>query len=646
MRRFISIYSHGLLASPNTGRFAAFFCLLLFGASSLFAQQDVTPPVLTEFSFSPTHVDTTSNAATVTFSAQVTDDLSGVSQVYAVFGSPSGAHSTEGYLGLQSGNTLNGTYQGGASFPAFGEPGTWTVEFVYVVDTVGNSHSYETSELQSLGFSTTLNVTSQQDVTPPVLTEFSFSPTHVDTTSNAATVTFSAQVTDDLSGVSQVYAVFGSPSGAHSTEGYLGLQSGNTLNGTYQGGASFPAFGEPGTWTVEFVYVVDTVGNSHSYETSELQSLGFSTTLNVTSQQDVTPPVLTEFSFSPTHVDTTSNAATVTFSAQVTDDLSGVSQVYAVFGSPSGAHSTEGYLGLQSGNTLNGTYQGGASFPAFGEPGTWTVEFVYVVDTVGNSHSYETSELQSLGFSTTLQVGILPGTTTSFQSSQNPSAYGQTVTFTAQVHTQTGQTVPTGTVIFSDGATQLVQVALDGNGDAVFSTGLLSLGTHTIEAAYFGGNNFFSSGANIIQQVTKGITSTSLSSATNPAISGQAVLLTATVTATGTPAGSVTFYDGAAALTTVPLTGNQAAYSTSSLAVGTHILTASYSGDGTYASSTSAALYESVVVVQTGTYLYGVITDRSTGAPLRAWRFELATLDITLLTAYGATDRSDRLLQR
>ena len=111
-------------------------------------------------------------------------------------------------------------------------------------------------------------------------------------------------------------------------------------------------------------------------------------------------------------------------------------------------------------------------------------------------------------------------------------------------------------------------------------------------------------------------TTTTLSSSSNPAISGQSVTLTTTVNATGTPTGSVTFYDGATSLATVPLTGNQVVYSTSSFAAGTHILTATYSGGGTYASSTSATLYQSVITVQSGTVLYGVITNQSTGQPI------------------------------
>jgi hypothetical protein len=115
-------------------------------------------------------------------------------------------------------------------------------------------------------------------------------------------------------------------------------------------------------------------------------------------------------------------------------------------------------------------------------------------------------------------------------------------------------------------------------------------------------------------------TSTPLLSSSNPSISGTSVSFTATVNAATTPTGSVTFYDGANTLGTVGLTGNQAVYTTSSFTVGTHSITAIYSGDTTYAGSTSQTLLQSVVVLQSGTILYGIVADRTTGQPIAGTR--------------------------
>jgi hypothetical protein len=82
---------------------------------------------------------------------------------------------------------------------------------------------------------------------------------------------------------------------------------------------------------------------------------------------------------------------------------------------------------------------------------------------------------------------------------------------------------------------------------------------------------------------------------------GTAVTFTAVVTPTsgsGIPTGTVTFVDAVTTLGTGVLDGSgRATYTTSSLAFGTHSLTAAYSGDVSYAASTSTAV--SVAVTAT-----------------------------------------------
>lgn len=108
-------------------------------------------------------------------------------------------------------------------------------------------------------------------------------------------------------------------------------------------------------------------------------------------------------------------------------------------------------------------------------------------------------------------------------------------------------------------------------------------------------------------------TKTTLTAGPNPATVGQSVTLTATVapaSGSGTPTGIVTFYDSATKLGTGTLSSGTATYSTSSLAAGTHSITASYGSDSTYAVSTSAAVS---VVVSTAT-LIGTTTKLTASA--------------------------------
>ncbi|HMH52396.1 MAG TPA: Ig-like domain repeat protein [Candidatus Acidoferrum sp.] len=94
-------------------------------------------------------------------------------------------------------------------------------------------------------------------------------------------------------------------------------------------------------------------------------------------------------------------------------------------------------------------------------------------------------------------------------------------------------------------------------------------------------------------------TMTAVASSLNPAVVGQAVTFTATVNvvppATGTPTGTVTFFDGATSLGTRMLAASlRATLTTSALGAGVHSITARYSGDAFWSGSTSLPLSQSV----------------------------------------------------
>jgi fibronectin type 3 domain-containing protein len=85
------------------------------------------------------------------------------------------------------------------------------------------------------------------------------------------------------------------------------------------------------------------------------------------------------------------------------------------------------------------------------------------------------------------------------------------------------------------------------------------------------------------------VSSTELTASPDPtATYGTAVTFTATVTTGAT--GTVTFYDGAMVLDTGTLSGGQATFTCSTLVAGSHSITATYTGNATYAVSPSAPL--------------------------------------------------------
>jgi len=201
--------------------------------------------------------------------------------------------------------------------------------------------------------------------------------------------------------------------------------------------------------------------------------------------------------------------------------------------------------------------------------------------------------------STLAQVVNQATTTTAITSSLNPSPGGISVTFSAAVSTN-GSGL-TGTVTFKDGTTVLAAVTLATNGSASYTDTLLTVGTHPITAIYSGNTNNATSTGALSQVVQLATTSTVMTATPSPATYGTTVTLTAAVTGNGaTPTGTITFKDGAITLGTASLNGvGIASIATSTLAVGSHTLTAAYSGDSLDNSSTSNTVTLSVLPTTT-----------------------------------------------
>jgi hypothetical protein len=111
-----------------------------------------------------------------------------------------------------------------------------------------------------------------------------------------------------------------------------------------------------------------------------------------------------------------------------------------------------------------------------------------------------------------------------------------------------------------------------------------------------GGQTFKISYAHDVTITVQGTpTTTTLQSSLNPSVSGQSVTFTATVSPTAT--GNVTFFDASTPLGTIALNGSsQAAFTTSSLSLGSHHITAQYAGNTSTAGSTSSILIQQVLL--------------------------------------------------
>jgi Big-like domain-containing protein len=182
------------------------------------------------------------------------------------------------------------------------------------------------------------------------------------------------------------------------------------------------------------------------------------------------------------------------------------------------------------------------------------------------------------------QVVFAHGTATTFTVSANPIAYGQTLGLAITV-TGVG---PTGTVTVMDGSTVLGMVTL-ASGTVNLGVSGLSVGSHSITAVYSGdGNNLTSTSAITTEVVNPGTSTTALRSSASPSPFGQLLTLTATIGGGSANSGTMQFLDNGNVLSTVAVTGSVVTFQTSTLAIGSHPLSAIFSGNTSLAGSSGS----------------------------------------------------------
>jgi hypothetical protein len=276
------------------------------------------------------------------------------------------------------------------------------------------------------------------------------------------------------------------------------------------------------------------------------------------------------------------------------------SQSTSVFGEPASFTATISSSGgsVPNGETVyfsNGATQLGSSTLNGGTASFTTTGLPVGTDSITASYSGDADFAGSTSAAVGQSVGKATSSTT-LTSSPNPSVSAQSVTLTATVSGQFGGTA-TGTVTFNNGSTSLGTASLSGN-VAVLTTTALSPGTNSITAVYNGDANFAGSTSTAASQfVGKATSSTTLTSSPNPSVTAQSVTLTATVSGQfgGTATGTVTFNNGSTSLGTASLSSNVAVLTTAALPSGTESITAVYSGDSNFGTSSSNAVSEVVM---------------------------------------------------
>jgi len=240
-------------------------------------------------------------------------------------------------------------------------------------------------------------------------------------------------------------------------------------------------------------------------------------------------------------------------------------------------------------------------------PGTHTL-YAYATDSqqgdsiqTGNGSNGQSSpvigQIAAYAF-TVVRTSFSPVATLS--SNVNASFLNQPVTLTATISSTMG--LPTNSVSFYENypSGPLLGSAPVSSGTATLTISNLSVGQHPITAVYSGDAIFSPAVTNTLYQVVnKGLTQTalSLSTGTNPSLAGTSLTFTAMLSTQfgGAPTGSMTFMDGNTTLGTgTPGGPGVWTFATSSLTAGGHSITAVYSGDGNFATSTSAVFNQVV----------------------------------------------------
>ncbi|WP_438452878.1 Ig-like domain repeat protein [Streptomyces asiaticus] len=279
--------------------------------------------------------------------------------------------------------------------------------------------------------------------------------------------------------------------------------------------------------------------------------------------------------------DPSSVGQSTTFIAKVTPDTPGA-------GSPTG---TVTFEFSDSTPPVTAPVTGGTATVAHSNPEsatTYTVTAAYSGDTNFQPSSAADGHQVVQGVSTTVLTA-----------SPSPSVTGQTVTFTATVAAvPPASGAPTGTVTFDFGdGTAPVALALTGGSattDHAYATAVGS--PYTVTATYDGDANFVASVGTRLHTVDPAGTTTTITAAPNPSVTGELVTVTVVPTGpgAGTPTGPVTidFGDGTPPVTAQLVNGSAAVtHAYASTAGSPYTIAAEYAGDGDFAPSENTLMH-------------------------------------------------------
>jgi len=306
--------------------------------------------VVVSLTATPASVGVSAGPATVTVTAHITDDASGVSGSQYVSYSNNSAEAGHTTLSLSSGNVTDGIYTGRLIVNQYKAAGTYALGYLRLEDAAGNSIYYGggSSTYRSFpsGTTTSIEVTNGCSVTGPDVTA--------------------------VPGMTSANLSWQLPSGACSASGYAVM--GSNVNAEVGTALSCSVKGL-------------TPGMTYTYSVTAHTAAGDVTSAPVFVTPDNVAPTLVSVSVAPTSVDVTNGTAAVTVTARVTDAASEVRSVSGVTLS-SGSLSAGGALSLASGTAADGTYTATVTVPRYVPSATWSLGQLSATDKVGNTAAF------------------------------------------------------------------------------------------------------------------------------------------------------------------------------------------------------------------------------------------------------------------
>ena len=499
--------------------------------------EDTEPPHLVGLEIEPTEVDTSSAKQPVQVTVAISDNLSGFKeglgrlQIAERRTDRGGAE-----FKLIAGGPNEGTYAVTTTFEQGAEAGAWNISLIRLIDQAGNKVDIPQAEIEGAELPHTVLVAGGS---PQVTLGSSPNPSV-----HGQKVTLTAAVIPPGEGGPAPLGTIAFVEGT-STLDVVNLKKGAaTLNTTALGAGKHP---------IRAVYSGDA-----NYPAGE----------------------------SPTITQVVEKAGTeVTLSSSLNPAPYGTNaslkaSVYAV---APGAGTPAGTVTFRAGETVIDTVQLNGHSASLSlktlPPGEHAITASYSGDPNNEASKAEAA-----------QAIVKATTELELTSSLNPAPYGSSATLKATVDAVAPSVLnPTGTVTFREGEAVLAIVPLSSGGVAKYPLKSVPPGKYEITATYNGAEGFAGSESGLTQTIVKSATELTSDQHEKPCPEGAGGNLKATVKAIspggGTPAGTVTFREGETVLATIPLSDSSVTYPLKSLAVGSHEITAAYSGSGNYEGS-------------------------------------------------------------